>query len=129
MWICDVAESLKKVKGAATLTSVKRLLGHIHLNSRMEGDAEAILKQLEATAKSEEYEGVATLQAIKEIAATVEKGSKDQISKCIELLLPSSSNNYDSFVSSMLFLSKRQHSLGARDEAKEYILACGQKLC
>ena len=124
MWICDVAESLKKVKGAATLTSVKRLLGHIH-NSRMEGDAEAILKQLEATAKSEEYEGVATLQVIKEIAATVEKGSKDQISKCIELLLPSSSDNYDSFVSSMLFLSKRQHSLGARDEAREFILACG----
>ena len=71
LWICDFAESLKKVKGAATLTSVKELLGHIHLNSRMEGDPEAILKKLEATAKSEEYEGVVTLQAIKEIAATV----------------------------------------------------------
>ena len=120
-----MAESLKKVKGVGTLTSVKRLLGYIHLNSRMEGDAEAILKQLEATAKSEEYEGVATLQAIKETAATVEKGSKDQISKCIELLLPSSSGNYNSFVSSMLFLSKRQHSFGARDEAREFILTCG----
>ena len=125
MWVVDLVDSFKKVKGHNTLA----ILDHVHLNPKIEGDPQEILKQLKETAKLPEYEHVHTLQDIREIAETVEKGDSNQVRKAAAaLLLSPLSSNYDRFVSGMLWLARRERALGAKDEAREYLIVCGQKL-
>ena len=129
MWVVDLVDSFKKVKGHATLPILKELLEHVHLNPRIEGGPQEILKKLKETAKLPEYEYVRNLQDIREIAATVEKGENNQVRKAVtKLLLSPLSNNYDRFVSGMLWLARRERALGVEDEAREYVVVCGQKL-
>ena len=105
--ICDLAESLKKVKGSFT-KGVNKVPNYIHLNNRINADPQETMAKLKEYAELPENEAFPNLKLIRNIANIVET-KRQARTLIIKLFSPSS--NLDEFVGCMLFLARREQFL------------------